>query len=256
MWLAYLRSEPTAHGPLDDPALTALYRHPQPAENMIMVRSNFVQSLDGSITGVDGRSGSVNTPADQQVFALHRAHADAILVGAGTARAEGYRAVDLAPWQSAVRAAEGMGGHPALVIVSRRLDVDPAVARPVRGPGGPVLVITTERAAADRGRRLREAGVEVVGLGADDVDLARLPGELADRGLRRVVCEGGPQLHRDLLAADLVDELSLTLAPRVVGGSGPRTTAGAPLDGDLRFVPELVLVADDGTVFTRYRRPG
>ena len=70
---------------------------------------NFVTSLDGSVQGPDGRSGSINTASDHHVFALHRALADAVVVGAGTARTEGYRAVDLAPWQQAIRQAGGSG---------------------------------------------------------------------------------------------------------------------------------------------------
>lgn len=254
MRLGYLQSDPGAARPVDDARLAALYRHPLPATGAVWLRSNFVQSLDGSISGADGRSGSINTPADQHVFALHRTYADAVLVGAGTARAEGYGAVDLAPWQAELRAAEGLSDLPTLVIVSRSLDLDPAVARPASGRGGPVLVATTEQSAATGGRPLTDAGVEVIGFGNDGVDLGRLMGTLARNGLRRVLCEGGPRLHRDLLAADLVDELSLTLAPAVVGGKGQRSTAGDPVSGHAGFRPELVLIADDGTLLTRYRR--
>ena len=63
---------------------------------------------------------------------------------------------------------------------------------------------------------------------ADVVDLAEAVRVLAADGLPRVLCEGGPRLHRDLLAADLVDELSLTLSPTVVGGDGQRSTSGWP----------------------------
>ena len=78
------------------------------------VRSNFVATLDGSIQGLDGRSGSINTDSDHEIFALHRALADVILVGAGTVRGEGYRAVDLQPWQRSLRAGGGSGAvsHP------------------------------------------------------------------------------------------------------------------------------------------------
>jgi len=252
--LGYLGLDPEREGRLDERRVAELYRHPVPAGGGIWLRTNFVQSLDGSISGVDGRSGSLNTPADQYVFALHRAHADAVLVGAGTVRAERYRAVDLAPWQEAVRAAEGLSDRPALVVVSGGLDLDPRIARPASGRGGAVLVATTDQAATAGGAALVAAGIEVIGFGDGEVDLRRLMAHLASVGLRRVLCEGGPRLHRDLLAVDLVDELSLTLAPLVVGGVGQRATSGEPLTGDARFHPELVLVADDGTVLTRYRR--
>jgi riboflavin biosynthesis pyrimidine reductase len=252
--LAYLRSDPDQHGPLDDSQLVELYRHPRPAAGRLFLRTNFVASLDGSIQGSDGRSGGINTPSDQHVFALHRAHADAVLVGAGTARTEGYRAIDLAPWQREIRSREGLADYPTLVVVSRSLDLDPVVAQPLRGPGGPVMIMTIDQSAASLGRPFTDAGVAVTALGEGEVDLGRLVTSLAATGLRRVVCEGGPQLHRDLLAADLVDELSLTLAPTVVGGTGQRSTAGAALPTSRGFVPDLVLVAEDGAVFTRYAR--
>ncbi|HZA05272.1 MAG TPA: dihydrofolate reductase family protein, partial [Propionibacteriaceae bacterium] len=78
--------------------------------------------------------------------------------------------------------------------------------------------------------------------------------ELAGRGQPRLLCEGGPHLHRGLLAAGLVDELSLTLAPVVVGGEGPRTTAGGELPETLGFALQFALLGDDEALFTSYRR--
>ena len=69
-----------------------------------------------------------------------------------------------------------------------------------------------------------------------------------------MLCEGGPRLHRDLLAADLVDELSLTLSPTVVGGAGQRATSGAALPHQLGFDLHHALWAEDQTLFTSYRR--
>ena len=91
-------------------------------------------------------------------------------------------------------------------------------------------------------------------LGATEVDLAQLVDDLAGRGLPRLLCEGGPHLHRDLLAAGLVDELSLTLAPVVICGVGARTTSGDPLPAALDFELQFTLLGDDGALFTSYRR--
>ena len=240
-------------GPVGDPELVELYRHPAP-EAGAWLRTNFVTSLDGSIAGPDGRSGSINTSSDQHVFAVHRALADAVLVAGGTARNEGYRAVDLAPWQQAIRTAQGLAPLPTLVVVTRSGRLDPAIASPVEGPGGPVVVATTVGNPAAELDPLRAAGVEVLELGNGEVDLAGLVDDLAGRGLPRLLCEGGPHLHRDLLAAGLVDELSLTLAPVVVGGQGLRTTSGPGLPESLPFELAFALRADDDTVFTSYRR--
>jgi riboflavin biosynthesis pyrimidine reductase len=243
-------------GPVSDPELVELYRHPAP-EAGAWLRTNFVVSLDGSIQGHDGRSGSINTVSDKHIFAVHRALADAVVVGAGTARSEGYRAVDVAPWQQAIRQSEGLAPLPTLVVVSASADLDPIMASPVSGEGGPVVVATTEGKPSRALDPLRTAGVEVLELGTATVDLPRLVDELAGRGLPRLLCEGGASLHRDLLAAGLVDGLSLTLSPVVVGGVGSRTTRGDALPAALDFELQFTLLGDDGALFTSYRRsPG
>ena len=246
----------TERGPVGDAELVELYRHPAP-EAGAWLRTNFVASLDGSIQGPDGRSGSLNTVSDQHIFAIHRALADAIVVAAGTARNEGYRAVDLAPWQQAIRQAAGLAPVPTLVVVSASAILDPRIAQPASGTGGPVVVATTEGKPAGALDPLRSAEIEVLELGVGTVDLPRLVDELAGRGLPRLLCEGGPHLHRDLLAAGLVDELSLTLAPVVVGGVGARSTRGDALPALVEFELQFSLLGDDGALFTSYRRsPG
>ena len=240
-------------GPIGGAELVEFYRHPAP-EAGAWLRSNFVVSLDGSIQGLDGRSGSINTVSDQHIFAVHRALADAVVVGAGTVRSEGYRAVDLAPWQQAIRQVEGLAPVPTLVVVSATANLDPVMASPVSGEGGPVVVATTEGKPSRALDPLRAAGIEVLELGRTTVDLPRLVDELAGRGLPRLLCEGGPFLHRELLAAGLVDELSLTLAPVVVGGVGARTTSGEALPAVVDFELQFTLLGDDSALFTSYRR--
>src|SRR6478672_5774509 len=241
-------------GPITSDGLARLYRHePATAPGRVRLRTNFVSSLDGSIVGSDGRSASINTASDHHLFALHRALADVIMVGAGTVRAEGYRAVDLQPWQQDLRATQELAPYPLLVIISRSAEIDPTVARPTSGPSGAVLIITTEAATGPLSALL-EAGVEIAQLPGDRVDLRDATSLLADRGLTRVLCEGGPQLHRDLLAADLVDEESLTLSPLMVGGQGMRSTRGAALPKPRGFTLHHLLFSPDETLFTHYRR--
>lgn len=251
--LIFSRSEATP-GPITSDGLARLYSYaPASTTGGIRLRTNFVSTLDGSIVGPDGRSASINTGSDHHVFALHRALVDVIMVGAGTVRAEGYRAVDLEPWQHDLRATERLAPYPLLAIISGSADIDPAVARPTSGPGGPVLLITTDAATGPLAA-LRAAGVEIVRLPGDRVDLRGATALLAERGLTRVLCEGGPRLHRDLLAADLVDEVSLTLSPLMVGGQGMRSTRGAALPQLRGFAVHHVLYAPDETLFTHYRR--
>ena len=238
---------------LGDADLVELYRVWPPVDGAF-VRSNFVMSLDGSVQGPDGRSGSINTPSDHQLFALQRALADAVVVGAGTVRGEGYRAIDLSPWQRDLRAAEDLAPYPTLVVITASADLDPAIATPAEGAGGPVMVITTEGKSAERLDPLRAAGIEVVELPGPTLDLGLAVDQLAGAGLPRLLCEGGPGLHRDLLAAGLLDELALTIAPVVVGGVGSRSTSGEPIDPVADFALRHAIFDDDGTLFTVYGR--
>jgi riboflavin biosynthesis pyrimidine reductase len=228
---------------LDEAGLVELYRYPDDGRRRL--RTNFVSSLDGSVQGPDGRSGGIGTPSDAHVFALHRALADAVVVGASTARAEGYRAVDLHPWQRELRASLGLAPFPALVVVTASARLDPSMATPSEGEGGPVVVLTTSGKPAEQLDPLRAAGIDVREEGEEL--------ELAGAGWPRLLCEGGPGLHRALLAAGLVDELSLTWAPVVVGGRGLRSTSGAGFPSPLPFELVFALHAEDGTVFTSYR---
>lgn len=257
MRLLFSAEQPDLPTQLDEEGLTSLYRHPLPRDRAVWLRSNFVTSLDGSIQGPDGRSGSINTPSDQQVFALHRAHTDVVLVGAETVRTEGYRAVDLAPWQRALREREGLSPYPLLAIITRSLSLSPEIAGRDDLEVGPVLVLTTAGKTAAELKPLTDAGIEVVQLpGSGGVDLSAVVAHLAEIRRPRVLCEGGSRLHRDLVAADLLDEMSLTLAPVMVGGDGRRTTVGDPLTDSPGFDLGSALYADDGTLLLRYVRHG
>ena len=223
--------------------LEALYAFPAGRR---WVRANFVSTLDGSASGADGRSGSINTPADNRVFALQRRLADAVLVGAGTVRAEGYERV---------QATRGRPVPPALVVVSASGRVPEGLRTPTQGRG-PGLFVTCASAGARRLERARSVlGEEAVLVAGDEqVDLPAAVDALAGRGLRHLLCEGGPSLLASALAVGLVDELALTLSPTLVGGDGARITSGPPLgapDG-VTLAPRL-LVEEAGTLLGLWR---
>lgn len=229
---------------LDDAALAEAYRPPAGR----FLRVNFISSLDGAIA-VEGRSGGLGTPGDRRVFRTLRALADAVLVGAGTAAAEGYRPV--LPDSPVGRLRTALGRPPTMpvAVVSRRgsLARDDQLVTDAVTPS--ILVTCT---AADAGRRaaLAEAGVDVVVAGDDDVDLPLARRLLAERGLEHVVCEGGPTLLHAALDAGVVDELDLSFAPALVGGNARL------LGGLLRAVVAMRLVQvleEDGVLFTCYR---
>ncbi|MEO3939189.1 dihydrofolate reductase family protein [Dermatophilaceae bacterium Soc4.6] len=231
---------------LGQAALLHLYAAPHGAGGWL--RANFATSLDGAVTGADGLSGTVNTDADHVVFELLRALSDAVVVGAGTVRAEGYPPLSVAAPLASARAAAGAAPDLPLVVVTARGEVPPTLRGATQGS---VLLATTSAAyGLDEARELLGAQ-HVLECGATEVGHDRLVAQLHERGLTRLLAEGGPSLLSSLLQAGVVDELCLTLAPLVVGGGGPRITAGRGLSGD--FTPRL-LVEQDGTLMGRWVR--
>jgi riboflavin biosynthesis pyrimidine reductase len=227
--------------PLEWLDLLDLYGHGDDGE----LRAGFVLSADGG-AAVRGGSRGLQSPADQAVFTALRAVSDAVVVGAGTARTEGYGPVRVRPQGRQWRSTHDRSSGPALVLVSRSLELDPGDACFT----GPAVVITC--AAADPVRRAALQDVtEVVVAGDDEVDLPAAVRALHERGLRRLLCEGGPTLLTALLTAGLVDELCLTTAP-VLLGSAPSLlvqSLAAPLDLDLVHLVD----GEDGSLLTRWR---
>jgi riboflavin biosynthesis pyrimidine reductase len=213
------------------------------------VRANMVASVDGAATGGDDRSGSLGTPADARVFAVLRALADVVLVGAGTVRAEGYRELPVADHLRAARAAAGLPDHVRLAVVTRRGDVPADLTTGARPP-----LVVTGAAGAAHARDLVGPDRTLVVPQRDDPDSPDLPAAVAAlraRGLTHVLAEGGPGLLGDLLAADVVDELCLTTAPTLVAGPAPRVVHGAPWLAPSRPAHlRHVLHAPDGTLLT------
>jgi riboflavin biosynthesis pyrimidine reductase len=154
------------------------------------VAMNFAATVDGR-AAIDGVSGPIGSATDTAMLSGLRTRFDAVMIGHGTMRAEGY----------------GEIGRRLVVVES--------------GPQGPV-------------------------------DLPALLHELREEGVGAVLCEGGPRLHGTLWSAGLVDELFLTIAPKLAGGDAPRIVEGA-----LPGVEELELawlLEQDGELFARYRR--
>jgi len=213
------------------------------------VRMNFIASLDGAATR-DGLSGGLNNADDKMVFDTLRMLTDLILVGAGTVRAEGYGGVRLEPADAAWRVSQGLPAQPALAIVSARLDIDaghPFFADAATRP----LVITHAEAPAER-RAALAAVAEVVICGERAVDPRLMLTELAARGYRQVLCEGGPHLFGDLIAADCVDELCLSLSPVLdAGPAGRIAVSAAPTPRPMRLLHSF---AAGDMIFLRYAR--
>lgn len=224
----------------DVAALVAAERRPPHAHRPWVV-VNMVASLDGAIA-VDGRSGALGGPADKAMFAALRAIADVILVGAGTVRAERYGPPRPSDEARAARVARGQDEAPRLAVVTRSLDLDPR-ARLFAEAETPPYVVTTTSAPPDRVASL-DTVATVVAAGDGEVDLSAALARLAADGAQVVLCEGGPSLNADLLAAGCIDEWALTVSPLVVGGSAGRATAGAAPPDLTRFALARLLEAD------------
>jgi riboflavin biosynthesis pyrimidine reductase len=213
---------------LDDAALARLYAYP--AGPGPVLRANMVGSLDGA-AAVDGLSGGLSSPGDRRVFWALRALADVILVGAGTARAEGYHPTRIKePWASlGLRA--GRPAAPPLALVSRSLQLDPDAPLIAEAPADARTIVIT-CAASPPDRRAALAGkADLIVAGDDSVDLAAAVAALAGRGLGHILCEGGPTLLSDVAVAGLLDELCLTLSPVLAGPAAVRVLASHSAPG-------------------------
>ncbi len=202
---------------LDLAALAESYAYP--LIDRPWLRTNFVSTLDGAAADVDGRSGSLGGDADTQVFALLRSLADVILVGAGTARAEGYQAVRADEIDGTLRARLRLSPIPPIAVVSKSLDIPAGLLVPGQ------FVITTADAPPAQLAALGEA-VEVIAVGTGQIDWPQVFKRFGALGLRRLLCEGGPALHGQLAELDLIDELCLSIAPVMAAGSAARIAHG------------------------------
>lgn len=244
----------SAHTPLRDDEIRELYSWPSDLAEP-WIRVNFVSSIDGAVSS-DGKSGGLGTPADGRLFAILRELADVIVVGAATVRTENYGGAKMDAAARERRAARGQSSVPPIVVVTASARLDPG-CRLLTDTDVAPIVVTGRAAPADRIRGLAAAGAEVVAVDDDSVPTPALRSALSDRGLTRVLCEGGPTLFGQLLADDAVDELCLTTSPVLVAGGSGRI-AVSPAASPRPMHRAHVLADDDGTILTRWvrRRPG
>jgi riboflavin-specific deaminase-like protein len=206
---------------------------------------NFATTLDGR-AAIDGRSGAIGSDTDTEMLQRLRTRVDAVMIGAGTMRAERYGRIVSDPQLRAYRERTLLTHDPLAVIVSNRLEL-PWDAGLFTDGGGRVVVFT----ASDQQPPETATPVTIV-RHPDGVELDRaLEWLLQERGIHSVLCEGGPTLHGRLREGRLADELFLTIAPKIAGGEGPRILEGALPEIDQ---VELAWLLDSkGELFARYR---
>lgn len=229
-------------------ALADLYAYPDPLPAGGWVRANMVSTLDGAAAGPDGRSGTIGDRVDRLVLSTLRGLADVVLVGAGTARAEGYGPPRQNRHLVERRADRGQPPAAPLAVMTRSGRMPDATGLFDHGNAAGTYAVTT--AAADLARLEALAGRDHVLVAGDvDVDLPAAVRLLSERGLRRILLEGGPTVLADTVAAGRLDELCLTLSPIMVAGGAPRIAAGPP--GWLRLRPAH-LIESDGVLLGRW----
>jgi riboflavin biosynthesis pyrimidine reductase len=174
------------------------------------------------------------------------------MVGAGTLRHEGYGPLNVDEKSQAWRRSVGLVEQPTMVIVSSSLDIDPETAVFTDAPVRPVVL--THAGAPPERRAVLEPVADVITCGDSVVDLSLGLAELQGNGLDQILCEGGPFLFGSLLAADLVDELCLSISPLLAGSGASRIVA----DGRRAFPASMRLIhlihADEDMLLSRYSR--
>lgn len=214
------------------------------------VMLNMITTVDGA-SAADGVSGDLGGPADKAVFAAVRACCDWVLVASATANAERYRRPDAGERARAERHRRGMTATPRLAIVTARGTVDPdlpALTDPDDGRPAPLVVTGADGDLA----ALAGADVEIVRTSSPAPDPESVVAELGHRGAHVVLAEGGPRFNGLLYGSGLLDEVCLTVAPRVAGGHSSRI-----VDGAAPALSGLVLtrvLEQDGFLFLRYVR--
>src|SRR3954451_7566826 len=206
---------------------------------------NFATTLDGR-GAIDGKSGGIGSATDTEMLQRLRTRIDAVMIGAGTMRAERYGRIVSDPDFRAYREQTGLTDDPLAVIVSNRLEL-PWDAGLFTDGGGQVVIST----ASEQEPPETATPVSVV-RHPDGVELDRaLAWLLEEREIKSILCEGGPTLHGRLREGGLADELFLAIAPKIAGGEGPRVLEGALPDVDQ--VELAWLLESEGELFARYR---
>jgi riboflavin-specific deaminase-like protein len=207
---------------------------------------NMVASIDGA-TALYGSSTALNDKDDRDLFHVLRAVPDVILVGAGTVRAEDYGPVSLDARRRELREAQGQSAAPLLAIVTGRLSLDPE-ARVFSDPEYRPMVITSTNADPGKLALLGDAAEVVI---LQPLTAEAILDQLAAASV--ILCEGGPTLNGQFVAAGLVDEMNVTVSPLLLSGDSSKIARGEQADPPLGMRLDRALVGDR-SLFLRYLR--
>lgn len=217
------------------------------------VALNMISTADGRAT-LSGRSGAIGDDADKHLFLGLRTLVDGVMAGAGTVRAEGYHRLIRDPAARAQRQGRGLAPEPLACIVSGRLALDGRVPL-LAEPEAHVAIVTSSQTSLPDGCRAQIEYVRSERNG--QLDLASAMHELRTRfEITTLLCEGGPHLNANLLAAGLVDELFLSLAPTLAGGDATSESLRIVSGVDLEPPVAMELLSSheyESHLFLRYK---
>ncbi|MEX2658620.1 MAG: pyrimidine reductase family protein [Acidimicrobiales bacterium] len=220
-----------------------------PPTGRAWILANMVAGLDGS-TAIGGRVGQLSSPSDAALFKLLRSVADVVLVGAETVRRERYGPVRLPDEVKAAREAAGKPPVPPVAVVTRSLDLDwSAPLFSEAHEASPTMLVTCDAAPEDRLAQARRHAPVLVA-GAERVEPEAAVAALTERGASTVLCEGGPTLLGELVAAHLLDELCLTMEPLMGGDPLPVAVSAGSTDPKRYRMAHALM--DGNTLFLRY----
>ncbi len=203
-------------------------------ETASIVRINMIASINGSAVGTDGSSDTLTGGNDRRIMGVIRTHADVVVVGARTVRREGLSSPRRARLAIVTRSGD-LTGH--------RLDESASVP----------LIVCPPDATSTVEEQLAGIEHEIIELSSDAIDPREIVTALDGRGLRSIVCEGGPSLAAAFLDAGVVDELCMTTSPKLRSPGVPMLArVGAMLDTHLIHL----LVDDDSYLYARWAIDG
>lgn len=211
---------------------------------------NMVASLDGA-TAVDGVTETLSSPTDRAIFLHLRSLADGIVV-ASTVRAESYGPARLPPDVQAHRRQRGQHNQPPIIVITRSVDLDWTSPLFTDPDTRPIVVIPAD--TDPNKRRHAEHAAQVIAVGHGTVDLPAALHQLRATGIHLLLCEGGPHLNAELVAADTIDELCLTLTPTLISGPAPRGLLAPQQPGPPAPLRMAHILEHNNCLYLRYQR--
>ena len=218
---------------------------------------NMAMTADGKIATANQAVSCFGSSQDYEHLLELRATADAVMTGAGTLKAQPDITLDPGSARfRRIRKEHGLADAPVRIIVSGRGKIDPK-AKLFRSKDGPIIILSTEQIPKTRHRTLVQSGGSVHVCGKTEVDLAAALNWLrTEWDVKRLLCEGGGRLNGSLLAAGLVDEIHLTICPKIFGGLSAPAIADGPLADQLVDAKQFKLksmIPKDNEVFLVYQ---